>query len=107
MSENALTNYTALSNISNKMSRGIVLIFRYNVAYTQIKSRETKVNDNIVAAANIRGLKILTSTANINPDKKSELIALIKRLEACKSYADKSHMEGVFFFGDCKARHYY
>ena len=77
------------------------------MANAQINPLETEHNDNFVAAANIRGLKILTTTAYIKPEEKGELTALIKRLEVCKSYAYKNHMEGVLFFGDCNARHYY
>ena len=105
--ENAFTNYTALSSTSNEMAGGVVLLFRYNVEFAQIKELETEDNNNIVAAANIRGLKILTTTAYIKPEDRSELIELMKSLEACKSYADKNHMECVLFFGDCNARHYY
>ena len=60
-----------------------------------------------MAAANVRGLKLLTTTAYVKPDDKGELLELIKRLEACKVYADTNHMEGVLFFGDCNARHLY
>ena len=74
------------------------------MAFARKKELETENNDNIVAAANIRGLKKLTTTAYIKPEDRVELM---KSLEACKSYADKNHMEGVLFFGDCNARHYY
>ena len=65
-----------------------------------------------MAAANIRGLKILTTTVYIKPEDRGGLIELIKELyvkslEACKSYADKNHMECVLFFGDCNASLYY
>ena len=40
---------------------------------------ETKDIDNIVAAANIRGLKLLTTTAYIGLEGDGELKALIKR----------------------------
>ena len=105
--ENAFTNYTALSSTSNEMAGGVALLFRYNVAFARIKELETEDNDNIVDAANIRGLKILTTTAYKKPEDRGELIELMKCLEACNSYADKNHMEGVLFFGDCNARHCY
>ena len=65
MPEKAFTNYRALSGTSNEMAGGVALLFRYNVAFAQIKELETEDNDNFVAAANIRGLKILTITAYI------------------------------------------
>ena len=68
--ENAFINFTALSSFSNKMSGGDALIFRYNVAYAQTKSLETKDNDTIIAAALLRGLKISTAAAYKNLRRK-------------------------------------
>ena len=62
---------------------------------------ETEDNNNILAAANILGLKILTTIAYIKAEEIGELIQLMKSLGPCKSYADKNHMENVPFFGDC------
>ena len=105
--DNAFTNYTTLSSTPKKSTGGVALSFRNDVAYAQIEELETKNNDYIVAAANVRGLKLLTTTAYVKPDNKGELLELIKRLEACKVYADTNHMEGVLLFGDCNARHLY
>ena len=68
--ENAFSNFTALSSFSNKMSGGVALLFRYNVAYAQIKSLETKDNNNIIAAALFRGLKTSTAAAYKNLRRK-------------------------------------
>ena len=53
------------------------------MAFAQIKELETEDNDNIVVAASIRGLNILTTTAYIKPEERGELIELIICLEAC------------------------
>ena len=100
VTENALITYTALSSISNKVSGGVTLLFRYNVAYAQMKSLEAKDSNTVLSAANIHGRKILTTTAYTKPEEKDELI------ESCIPYADKIHIERVFFLGDCTARHY-
>ena len=71
--DNAFTNYTTLSSTPTKSTGGVALLFRNDVAYAQIEELETKNND------------------------KGELLELIKRLEACKVYADTNHMEGVLF----------
>ena len=65
--EIAVTNYTALSSSSSDMPDGVALSFRYYVAFALMKELENKDNDKIVAAANIRGPKTLTTTAYIIP----------------------------------------
>ena len=83
--DNAFTSYTSLSSTPKKSTGGVALLSRNDVAYAQIEELETKNNDNIVAAANVRGLKSLTTTAYVKPDDKGELLELIKRLKPVKS----------------------
>ena len=105
--EKAFTSFTALSSISNKMAEGVVLLFQYNVIYAQIKEFPTKDNENIVAAADIRGLKILTVIAYSKAEEKVNSLNSKKRLEAFKSNADKNHTICVHPIGGCKAMHYF
>ena len=72
--ETAFTNYTALRSTSNEMAGGVALIFRYNVAFAQLKELETKDNDNAVAAANVRGQNSLPTTACRKLRKKVNLL---------------------------------
>ena len=72
--ETAFTNYTALRSTSNEMAGGVALISRYNKAFAQLKELETKDNNNAVAAANVRGQKILPTTACRNLRKKVNLL---------------------------------
>ena len=83
--DNAFTNYTTLSSTHKQSTGGVALLFRNDVAYAQTEELETKNNDNIVAAANVRGLKLLTTTAYVKPDDKGELLELIKDLKPVKS----------------------
>ena len=68
---------------------------------------EISNSDNLVISIMCGGLRVLVTTTYVKQDNRDELQRLTQGVDVCRKYADSNRLDGVIFFDDCNARHFY
>ena len=105
--ENTFNNYMIFSKISIHSTGGVAIIIRSGSSFARMEELENSNSNNLVISTNCGGLRVLVTITYVKPDNRDKLQCLIQDLDVGRKYTDSNRLDGVIFFGDCNARHFY
>ena len=101
-----LNNYNAISEHKHGLG-GVAILLKEEIPYARLSELEENSVDNIVITIVSNGLKLVVSTAYVQPENLDGVKNIMKVLENCKKLVDDNKINSCIFFGDLNARHQY
>ena len=101
-----LNNYNSIKENKHGLG-GVAILLKEEIPYARQSEIEENSIDNIALTIVSNGLKLVVSTAYVQPKNLDGVKNKMKVLDNCKNMVDDSKINGCIFFGDLKARHQY
>ena len=106
LSRHFLNNYNAISEHKHGLVRVAVLL-KEQSPYARLSEIERNPVDNLVLTILSNGLKLVVSTAYVQPENLDGVKNIMKVLENSQEMVGDSTTNGCILFGDLSARHQY
>ena len=85
----------------------MAILLKEEIPYARLSEIEENAVDNIAVTIVSNGLKLVVSTAYVQPENLDGVKNIMKVLENCKKLVDDSQISSCIFFGDLNACHQY